>query len=100
MEKFLGSSGSNGSTTSIVWNGDGQVPTLPVLLSMKLPSSINLDVYQTQYELQDYKTSKKSSGWTCTLKRDSSVNVFLSSYISDKYAHTHLFIVTISIRFY
>jgi hypothetical protein len=57
---------------------------LPVLLSLKLPSSITLDVFQNQYELQDFKPTKKGSGWTAVLKRQSSLNLFLSTVITDK----------------
>jgi hypothetical protein len=51
---------------------------------MKLPSSINLDVFQTQFELQDFKPSKKASGWSVVLKRETSANVFISTNVTDK----------------
>ncbi|CAL8107213.1 unnamed protein product [Orchesella dallaii] len=85
LERFITSnSGGNGSSSSSSWSGDSQVPSLPILLSMKLPSSINLDVFQTQYELLDYKPTKKGSGWSTTLKRETSANLFVSSAVTDK----------------
>lgn len=85
LERFtVGSSGNNGSCSSSAWPGDSQIPTLPVLISMKLPSSISLDVFQTQYELQDYKPSRKGSGWSLVLKRETAANVFISTVVTDK----------------
>lgn len=85
LERFVaGSSSGNGGSAGSTWTGDSQVPTLPLLISMKLPSTINLDVFQTQYELQDYKPSRKGSGWSLLLKRETSANLFVSTVIPDK----------------
>lgn len=86
MERFVTSNaGGNGSSSpGANWTGDSQVPSLPVLISLKLPSSINLDVFQTQYELQDFKPTKKASGWSLTLKRETSTNMFISANVTDK----------------
>ncbi len=85
LEKLMvGNAGANGSTNTTTWSGESQISSLPVLMSLKLPSSITLDIYQNQHELQDYKGTKKGTGWSAVLKRESSLNLFLSGIITDK----------------
>jgi hypothetical protein len=86
---MMGNLGGNGTPSSTTWTGDSHVPALPIVLSMKLPTSITLDVFQTQYELQDFKGTKKGTGWSGVLKRESNMNIFLSTSITDKYANEY-----------
>lgn len=90
---MVGNSGANGATNTSTWSGDSQIPSLPVLVSLKLPNSISLEVFQNQYELQDYKgtATKKGTGWSAVLKRESSLNLWLSTIITDKWVQKTCF---------
>ncbi|CAG7821754.1 unnamed protein product [Allacma fusca] len=85
LEKFLGSSSNNDSSSSVAsWNGDSLIPGLPLLLSMKLPSNVSLDCYSSVYDVQNSNPSKKSVIGSVTMKKESNVNVFISSFINEK----------------
>jgi tripeptidyl-peptidase-2 len=51
---------------------------------MKLPSNISLDCYASIYDVQNSNPTKKSVIGSVTMKKESTVNVFISSFISEK----------------